>query len=138
MAMSGLPTIDSVDELMELLHAHRSGRGLQTAALLRRSHPFDKELQVAGLVHFLGPLLAARGGDAAEAVRPLLGDRVARLTRADGPDAAGDAAAEALRQAVRAGSTSGLDAGVVEDWRPLLELVAAGAYGIHGTVRPYE
>ncbi|MFJ3876464.1 hypothetical protein ACIPW5_03265 [Streptomyces sp. NPDC090077] len=136
--MSGLPTIDSVDELMELLHAHRGGRGLQTAALLRRSHPFDKELQVAGLVHFLGPVLSAQGGDAAEAVRPLLGDRVARLTRPEGPDAAGDAAAEALHHAVRSGGSSGLDAGVVEDWRPLLELVAAGAYGRQGTVRPYE
>jgi hypothetical protein len=36
--------------------------------------------------------------------------------------------AEALRQAAQAGRAAGLDAGVVEDWRPVLELVAAGAY----------
>lgn len=59
-------------------------RALQTAALLRRSHPADKELQVAGLVHVIGRLLAP--GDstrhariAADAVRHLLGERVARL-----------------------------------------------------------
>ncbi|MCX5380207.1 hypothetical protein [Streptomyces sp. NBC_00091] len=122
---------------MELLHAHHGGpgapeygHGLQTAALLRRSHPYDKELQVAGLVHGLGPLLSAGGHDAAEAVRPLLGDRVARLVRLHAPAGGGDADAEALRQAAQAGRAAGLDAGVVEDWRPVLELVAAGAYGI--------
>ncbi|WP_392960026.1 HD domain-containing protein [Streptomyces sp. LN245] len=103
----------SVEELMNLLHACRDvhdipelthsrphpGRGtpagdpvdlhdhaLQTAALLRRGHPSDKELQVAGLVHDIGHLL--RPGDyaghadlAADAVRPLLGERVAGLVR---------------------------------------------------------
>ncbi|GAA3256719.1 hypothetical protein Slala03_52820 [Streptomyces lavendulae subsp. lavendulae] len=145
MARSGVPAFGSVDELMDLLHAHHEAPdasdrdlGLQTAALLRRSHPFDKELQVAGLVHGLGRLLsreACPGAPAdpaertAEAVRPLLGDRVARLLRPPAPGAAGaDPEAETLRQAARAGRAAGLDAGVVEDWRPVLELVAAGAY----------
>ncbi|QES52142.1 metal-dependent phosphohydrolase [Streptomyces venezuelae] len=174
---------------MELLHAcrgawdtpDRSGdpvdlhdHGLQTAALLRRSHPYDKELQVAGLVHDLGHLLrpgddAGHAGHAADAVRPLLGERVARLVqlhvpakrylatvepertlspqsaltlRAQGgvmdeaearafaadPEAA---AAVILRQADDAGKVVGLDAGVLEDWRPVIELVAARAAG-HG------
>ncbi|MER5400316.1 HD domain-containing protein [Streptomyces sp. NPDC002599] len=103
----------SVEELMNLLHACRGvhdipeltrprphpGGGtpagvpvdlhdhaLQTAALLRRGHPSDKELQVAGLVHDIGHLL--RPGDdaghadlAADAVRPLLGERVSGLVR---------------------------------------------------------
>ncbi|WP_372344426.1 HD domain-containing protein [Streptomyces sp. KL116D] len=64
------------------LHDH----ALQTAALLRRSRPSDKELQVAGLVHDLGHLLspgddAGHADRAAEAVRGLLGERVARLVR---------------------------------------------------------
>lgn len=91
----------SVEELMDLLYAcrgawdtpDRSGdpvdlhdHALQTAALLRRSRPADKELQVAGLVHDIGHLL--RSGDdaghadhAADAVRALLGERVAHLVR---------------------------------------------------------
>ncbi|MCX4529438.1 MULTISPECIES: inositol oxygenase family protein [unclassified Streptomyces] len=171
---------------MDLLHAcrgawdtpDRSGdpvdlhdHGLQTAALLRRSHPSDKELQVAGLVHDLGHLLlpgddAGHAAHAAEAIRRLLGERVARLVRLHvpakrylaaveparalspqsaltleaqggvmGPDEvrafAADPDAEAavtLRQADDAGKVVGLDAGVMEDWRPVLELVAAGAY----------
>ncbi|WP_374194246.1 inositol oxygenase family protein [Streptomyces sp. N35] len=96
-----LTSIRTVDALMTLLHAcrgawdtpDRSGdpvdlhdHALQTAALLRRSHPADKELQVAGLVHDLGHLLrpgddAAHADHAAAAVRPLLGDRVAELVR---------------------------------------------------------
>ncbi|MFE3767074.1 hypothetical protein ACFXPI_35565 [Streptomyces sp. NPDC059104] len=127
---------------MDLLHAHHEAPdasdrdlGLQTAALLRRSHPFDKELQVAGLLHDLGWLLAREAGSGApadpaertaEAVRPLLGDRVARLLRPPVPGA--EPEAETLRQAARAGRAAGLDAGVMEDWRPVLELVAAGAY----------
>lgn len=142
MARSGVPAFGSVDELMDLLHADHEasdaadrGLGLQTAALLRRSHPFDKELQVAGLVLGLGRLLAPRGAAeaaaaraerAAEAVRPLLGDRVARLLRPHAPGV--EPEAEALRQAAQAGRAACLDAGVVEDWRPVLELVAAGAY----------
>ncbi|MGW0711273.1 hypothetical protein ACWD4G_35840 [Streptomyces sp. NPDC002643] len=166
----------SVEELMDLLHACRGGadtpdrhrdapdgrssravvrvdpheHALQTAALLRRGRPADKELQVAGLVHALGQLL--RPGDdtshadlAADAVRPLLGDRVARLVRlhALGPDdlvrlhAGGlvDAVLVddvlTLRQADEAGRTPGVDAGVLEDWRTVLELVAdrAGRVG---------
>ncbi|MFG2292900.1 HD domain-containing protein [Streptomyces sp. NPDC048603] len=177
---------------MELLHAcrgawdtpDRSGdpvdlhdHGLQTAALLRRSHPADKELQVAGLVHDLGHLLRP-GDDAghaeagAAAVRPLLGARVARLVelhvpakrylatvepgRALSPQSAltmrtqggpmsaaelrafvSDPEAEAaviLRQADDAGKVVGLDAGVMEDWREVLHLVAARARARrHGT-----
>lgn len=33
-----------------------------------------------------------------------------------------------VSQAVDAGRTAGLDAGVLEDWRPVLEPVAAAAY----------
>ncbi|MEY2227101.1 metal-dependent phosphohydrolase [Streptomyces sp. BF23-19] len=132
-------------ELMELLRADLDDRGLRTAALLRRSHPFDKELQIAGLLHCLGSLLrlsdgAVTVGVAAESIRPLLGERVARLVRLQAPHrptdahagrrAGDDAEAEAvatLCQARDSAAAAGLDAGVLEDWRPLLELVAAGA-----------
>ncbi|MGR8007100.1 inositol oxygenase family protein [Streptomyces hypolithicus] len=173
----------SVEEVMSVLHAcrgawdapDRSGdrvdlhdHALQTAHLLRRSHPSDKELQVAGLVHDLGHLL--RPGDdaghadlAADVVRPLLGGRVARLvqlhvaakrylataepgrplsaqseltlerqggamTPAEAAEFARDPLADAvlsLRQADDAGKVVGLDAGVMEDWRPVLKGVAA-------------
>lgn len=106
---------------------------LQTAALLRRARPADKELQVAGLVHPVGLLLApsdraGRAGRAADAVRALLGERVAGLVRwhpwhgpADDDDLA------VLRQADEDGRVAGFDAGVLEDWRTVLELVAARA-----------
>ncbi len=131
----------SVEELMDLLYACRGtwdapGLGgarvdlhqhaLQTAALLRRGRPADKELQVAGLVHAIGPLLrpgdtAAHSDCAAAAVHPLLGERVSRLVRgdADSPDDL-----LRLRQADEEGRVAGLDAGVLEDWRTVLELVA--------------
>jgi predicted HD phosphohydrolase len=59
---------------------------LQTAQVLRLSHPDDPELQVAGLVHDLGHLLPPRRDDvhadvAAIFVRPVLGDRIAELVR---------------------------------------------------------
>ncbi|MBO1332086.1 inositol oxygenase family protein [Streptomyces sp. VRA16 Mangrove soil] len=177
--------MDTVDELMAALHAcrgawdtpDRSGdpvdlhdHALQTAALLRRSHPSDKELQAAGLVHDLGHLL--RPGDdahhadvAADAVRGLLGDRVAALVRLHvpakrylaaleparglspqsaltlavqgGPMTRAEMAAfEAdphaqdaveLRQADDAGKVVGLNAGELEDWRPVLERLATPA-----------
>ncbi|WP_328307378.1 HD domain-containing protein [Streptomyces sp. NBC_00442] len=175
----------SVEELMELLHdcrgawdtPDRSGdpvdlhdHALQTAHLLRRSHPADKELQVAGLVHDLGHVLrpgddAGHADTAARAVRSLLGARVARLVelhvaakrylaavepdRTLSPESAltlraqggvmgpAEAAAFArdplaedavtLRRADDAGKVVGLDAGVMDDWRPVLELVAERA-----------
>ncbi|MCA1219705.1 HD domain-containing protein [Streptomyces sp. 8L] len=179
-------TAHSVDELMDLLHAcrgawdtpDRSGdpvdlhdHALQTAALLRRRRPADKELQVAGLLHDLGHLLrpgddAGHADTAADAVRALLGERVARLVqlhvpakrylaaaepgrslsaRSDltlgvqgGPMTAEEMAAFVrdpdaddalmLRQADDEGKVVGLDAGELEDWRPVLEhLVAARA-----------
>jgi predicted HD phosphohydrolase len=57
---------------------------LQCAALLAAERPHDLELQVAGLVHDVGHRLspgasAAHGVIAAEAVRTLLGARVAAL-----------------------------------------------------------
>ncbi|MDQ0994292.1 hypothetical protein [Streptomyces sp. V3I7] len=121
-----------VEELMEMLYACRSERALRTAALLRRSRPADKELQVAGLMRdsgrLLGPSEEAEQADrAAAAVRPLLGDRVARLVRhhgmARGPYADDDLLS--LRAADEEGRTAGFDAGVLEDWRTVLELVAA-------------
>ncbi|WP_371600516.1 metal-dependent phosphohydrolase [Streptomyces sp. NBC_00564] len=173
----------SVEELMDLLHAcrgawdtpDRSGdpvdlhdHALQTAALLRRGHPADKELQVAGLVHDIGHLLrpgddAGHADHAADAIRPLLGERASHLVRLHVPakrylataspgrglsaqssltltvqggamtprEAAAferDPFAEdavTLRQADDAGKVVGLDAGVLEDWRTVLELVAA-------------
>jgi len=138
----------SIDELMDLLHACRGawdtpdrGRNpvdlhdhaLQTAALLRRSRPADKELQVAGLVHGIGQLL--RPGDdaghadlAADTVRPLLGERVSRLVRLHREGWENDPVMDdvlTLRQADEAARVAGLDAGVLEDWRTVLELVAA-------------
>ncbi|MGW5496326.1 hypothetical protein [Streptomyces olivaceoviridis] len=118
----------SVEELMDLLHAGRPQHALRTAALLRRGRPADKELQVAGLVLGIGPVLcpgdeAARARSAAEAVRALLGERVFRLVRGDADPADDDALR--LRQAREESRTSGLDAGVLEDWRTVLELVAA-------------
>ncbi len=58
--------------------------GLQCAALLAQQFPDDEELQVAGLVHDVGHRLApgasaAHGVIAADAVRSLLGPRVAAL-----------------------------------------------------------
>jgi hypothetical protein len=137
----------SVEALMDLLYACRGavtapgGHGdgvdahdhaLRTAALLRRRHPADKELQVAGLVQGIGPLLRAgtREGSAdsaAEAVRGLLGERVSRLVRqhraAPGHLLAEDALS--LRHAAEEARTNALGAGVLEDWRTVLELVAA-------------
>jgi predicted HD phosphohydrolase len=57
---------------------------LQTAALLGREHPDDPELAAAGLVHDLGHLLPGgsddrHAADGAAAVRPALGERVARI-----------------------------------------------------------
>ncbi|MEU8029044.1 hypothetical protein AB0C13_10425 [Streptomyces sp. NPDC049099] len=107
----------SVEELMDLLYAGRHQHALRTAALLRRSRPADKELQVAGLVQDIG---------ATEAVRSLLGERVFRLVRGDcDPTAPADDDVLRLRQADAESRTAGFDAGVLEDWRKVLELVAA-------------
>ncbi|WP_436840885.1 hypothetical protein [Streptomyces virginiae] len=62
---------------MELLHGSRDDRALRTAALLRRSYPADKELQLAGLLHDIGQMLRPGDGarhavSTAEAARPLL------------------------------------------------------------------
>ncbi|OIJ92745.1 hypothetical protein BIV25_26885 [Streptomyces sp. MUSC 14] len=119
----------SVEELMDLLYAGRHQHALRTAALLRRSRPADKELQVAGLVHGIGPVLspadeAGRARSAAEAVRPLLGERVFRLVRGDAGRVAEDDV-QRLRLADEEGRVAGFDAGVLEDWRTVLELVAA-------------
>ena len=184
-AGAGAGPVGSVEELMELLRAcrgawdtpDRSGdpvdlhdHALQTAHLLRRSHPADKELQVAGLVHDLGHLLrpgddAGHADTAARAVRALLGARVAGLVRLHvaakrylasaepdrtlssrsaltlraqggvmGPEEAAafarDPLAEdavILRQADDAGKVVGLDAGVMDDWREILEILAGEA-----------
>jgi predicted HD phosphohydrolase len=173
----------SVEELMDLLYACRSAwdtpdrsgdpvdlhdHALQTAALLRRSRPADKELQIAGLVHDIGHLLrpgddAGHAEHAADAVHALLGERIARLVRLHvpakrylataapdhdlsaqstltlrtqgGPMSRAEAAAferdpladdaVTLRQADDAARVVGLDAGVLEDWRTVLGIVAA-------------
>jgi predicted HD phosphohydrolase len=89
----------TVDELFALLEGCRDfydslgsdgdplpvlDHGLQCASLLAEAFPDDEELQVAGLVHDVGHRLspgasAAHGVIAADAVRDLLGDRVAAL-----------------------------------------------------------
>ncbi|MFJ4282463.1 hypothetical protein [Streptomyces massasporeus] len=135
----------SVEELMDLLYACRGTRdapvrarppvdphdhALRTAALLRRGRPADKELQVAGLVQPVGGLLwpgdpAGRADRAADAVRTLLGERVSRLVRrCPRRDVPADDDLLALRQATEEGRTAGFDAGVLEDWRTVLELLA--------------
>ncbi|MGW0334908.1 hypothetical protein ACWD0J_24075 [Streptomyces sp. NPDC003011] len=135
-----------VEELMDLLYAcrgacdapgHEGGHtglhhALRTAALLRRSRPADKELQVAGLVRAIGPLLspgdrAAHADRAAGAVRSLLGERVAGLVRGEAPGhgPAADDDLLRLRQADEEARFAGFDAGVLEDWRTVLELLAA-------------
>ncbi|MFE6588862.1 hypothetical protein [Streptomyces sp. NPDC057781] len=134
----------SVEELMDLLYACRGeraaaehgsgpvdlhGHALRTAALLRRRRPADKELQVAGLVSPVGRLLwpGNPAGRTADAVRPLLGARVARLLRRHAhPDAwTHDDDLVSLRQADEEAHTAVFDAGVLEDWRTVLELTAA-------------
>ncbi|MET4657678.1 hypothetical protein ABID80_001385 [Streptomyces sp. PvP037] len=136
----------TVEELMDLLYACRGRRdvrgpggtpvdaydhALRTAALLRRGRPADKELQVAGLVGPVGRLLwpgepAVRADRAADAVRTLLGERVAGLVRArPRPGARADDDLLSLRAADEEARTVCFDAGVLEDWRTVLELLAA-------------
>jgi predicted HD phosphohydrolase len=81
-----LGTLASVEGegLCELDH------GLQTAALLERSHPDDLALQVAGLVHDLAhpwdePGQPRHAGMSARAVRQVFGSRVANLVLAHVP-----------------------------------------------------
>ena len=69
--------------LLEGLAVSQLDHALQTAALLVRTRPDDEELAVAGLVHDLGHLLPggsdeSHAPDAARAVAPVLGERVAR------------------------------------------------------------
>ncbi|MFG2883559.1 hypothetical protein ACGFYV_14870 [Streptomyces sp. NPDC048297] len=127
-----LRSVEELMDLMDLMYAGRHQHALRTAALLRRSRPADKELQVAGLVRGLGPAPhpashptdePSGAQDAAEAVRALLGERVFRLVRGDGGPADDDQLR--LYQAAEEGRAGGFDAGVLEDWRTVLELVAA-------------
>lgn len=84
----------TVDELLALLgrgtaHADEErvdvlDHSLQCAALLRERHPDDLELQLAGLVHDVGTILAPddpgrHATTGAIAVAPLLGHRVSWL-----------------------------------------------------------
>ncbi|MEU8732767.1 hypothetical protein [Streptomyces tendae] len=134
----------SVEELMDLLYACRGerpaagagggpgdphGHALRTAALLRRRRPADKELQVAGLVAPVGRLLwpGSPAARTADAVRPLLGARVARLVRRQAHPEAWDHDDDlaSLCQADEEARTTVFDAGVLEDWRTVLELTAA-------------
>jgi len=92
--MGPVPAPRTVDELFACLAAGDRAsdgetvdllaHGLQCAALLGATEPTDLELQVAGLCHDVGTIVApgrssthARIG--ADIVRPLLGDRVAAL-----------------------------------------------------------
>ncbi len=89
--------ITSVSDLVDLLRSsapdHDSpgseavgqlAHGLQCAYVLSECHPHDRELQAAGLVHDIGHLLvpgddAGHGRHGADAIRELLGERVAML-----------------------------------------------------------
>lgn len=81
--------IEHLDELGRLVSVESDqttelDHGLQTAALLRSTDPDDFELQIAGLVHDLahpwdGPGQPRHGTMGADAVRDLLGPRVAAL-----------------------------------------------------------
>ncbi len=78
-AAAGRPDSEHDGEVVYVLE-----HGLQCAAVLKRSHPDDLELQVAGLVHDLGHVVArgdvaGHGRHGAELVHPVLGDRVAAL-----------------------------------------------------------
>jgi predicted HD phosphohydrolase len=92
-ASAGAP-IETLDALLELLaesaaHADEEdvdllAHALQCGQRLREVAPDDVELQVAGLVHDVGTALVPDAPDrhahiGADAVRPLLGARVARL-----------------------------------------------------------
>jgi predicted HD phosphohydrolase len=86
--------VSSVDELTELL-ARGSGvydepevdglsHALQCGEILRREHPEDAELAVAGLVHDIADIAypgdhGDHAGRGAALIEPLLGPRVARL-----------------------------------------------------------
>jgi len=87
-------TISTLDDLMAVLEDGKStddgealdalAHSLQCAALLGESEPDDVELQVAGLVHDVGTLLApgrptTHANTGADAVVGLLGPRVAAL-----------------------------------------------------------
>jgi predicted HD phosphohydrolase len=84
-------TLDALLDVLEASAAHADeedvdllAHALQCAQRLRRVAPDDIELQVAGLVHDIGTALVPDAPDrhariGADAVRPLLGARVARL-----------------------------------------------------------
>jgi predicted HD phosphohydrolase len=93
-AIEPIAGLDALLEVLEESEMHADeedvdllAHALQCAAHLRRVAPDDASLQVAGLVHDIGTALVpgaperhARIG--ADAVRPLLGARVARLVGA--------------------------------------------------------
>jgi len=100
--MSGHRTFASVDELiayLEALGATPSDEGpafselehaLQTAALLERAAPDDRQLQVAGLLHDVahpwdGPGQPRHGVLGAAALQPLYGPRLGHLVEGHVP-----------------------------------------------------
>jgi predicted HD phosphohydrolase len=81
-ALGTTPSVEATAGFTELDHA------LQCAELLARRFPVDAELQVAGLVHDIGHRLGSdeeHGQLGADAVRPVLGERVAALVAAHVP-----------------------------------------------------
>jgi predicted HD phosphohydrolase len=79
-----LATVGPTRQLSPTVPVSQLDHALQTAALLERSHPDDVELAVAGLVHDIGHLLPggtdeAHADDGADAVRGVLGERVAGI-----------------------------------------------------------
>jgi predicted HD phosphohydrolase len=90
-AIEPIADLDTLFEVLEQSKIHADeedvdllAHALQCAAHLRKVAPDDASLQVAGLVHDIGTALAADAPErhariGADAVRPLLGARVARL-----------------------------------------------------------
>jgi hypothetical protein len=98
----------------------RSGAAAHAAAGDGRAHGTRRGLRPGDV--------AGHADHAADTVRPLLGERVSRLVRLHRDGWEDDPVMEdvqTLRQADEASWASGLDAGVLEDWRTVLELVAA-------------
>ena len=83
--------LDAIVDLLRRGASERDGEevtvldhGLQCASLLRERVPLDPELHIAGLVHDLGSIIApgrpaTHSAVGADAVRGLLGDRIASL-----------------------------------------------------------
>ncbi len=135
----------SVEELMDLLYACRGeraaaehgswpgdlhGHALRTAALLRRRRPADKEAPGRRSGVARGPAAVPRQSGRPDRRRGAAAARRARrppAAPARPPGRLGSRRDDlvSLRQADEEARTAVFDAGVLEDWRTVLELTAA-------------